>query len=656
MVNKSDIRILIVEDDPSLGTALEELLQRAGYDVYLRTSPEHAETLTDQLDFHALLVDLMLPKVNGVDFTISLKRKLDPMPLIFLMTGVFKDKSFIKDAIVKTGAITLFEKPFSMQHVLSTIEAEFLKTNKVIPDLEPLPNLLTLEECSTQQILDAFETQASFHAYQIPLALALFTRQGMTGELVMNSNDGESATITWLEGKIVDVRTSQANSQLGELLVEHGFVMPEDVEEILNTTRSGGPLGKRLIDAAALSPHALELVREEQHALRLSHFIQNTSIQIQWKKKKVEMRDTYQPLAPSRLKLLMSDWILSKIPPEWLRSFYLQYSERIVCWRGKMQVMIEGPKANMTSLPLVVERLHSRISLQELLHDFGDAELSCLQAIHTLVLERKIYFGDKRLSRDDFQAKINRYQRLLESYKGKDLFQILGISERARSSEIHRSYTELAKRFHPDKVSPDAPEELKKLCNQIFSLITHAQDTLSDDLKRKAYLDEASKREATRALELQPYYDSAVADVWGQKFGSAVHKFDDLIARKAPMPDLVAYSYWAKIKVGQRISEKQFFEIPPEGRHSPVYFLAKGLFYKAQGHNQKALDCFKNAKLLDKHFSEAQREIVELMDELGTQVGEKTFFGQIFGEQTPERRKTNRDVGSNDRRKKKRTG
>jgi curved DNA-binding protein CbpA len=343
------------------------------------------------------------------------------------------------------------------------------------------------------------------------------------------------------------------------------------------------------------------------------------------------MKETFHAMPPSRLKLAMSDWILSKIPPDWLRSFYLQFSEREICWRGKAQVLIEGPKANMTMLPLLIDRLQSRISVQELLHEFGDSELACLQALHVLVLERKIYFGGKRLSRDDYQAKIKRYQRLLHSFHNKDLFHILGVSERARSTEIQRAYTELAKRFHPDKLSQNAPEELKKLCHQIFSLITNAHDILSDDLKRKAYFDEASKRAATRALELEPFYDQAVADVWAQRYAAAAAKFDDLLAKKAPMPDIMAYSYWAKLKIGQRITEKHFFEIPPEERHSPIYLLAKGLFYKSQGHFQKALDSFKHAKMLDKHFSEAQREIVELVNEVGSQVSEKTFLSRIMG-------------------------
>src|SRR5947209_3511911 len=105
MANKAEIRVLIVEDDPSLGPALVELFERGGYDAHLAPSPDVAESLFDQLDFSAVLIDCMLPKINGVDLSLSLMKKADSTPLLFLMTGVFKDKAFVKNAIVKTNAI-----------------------------------------------------------------------------------------------------------------------------------------------------------------------------------------------------------------------------------------------------------------------------------------------------------------------------------------------------------------------------------------------------------------------------------------------------------------------------------------------------------------------------------------------------------------------
>lgn len=639
-MDKSDIRILIVEDDPSLGPAMAELFKRSGYEARLCASPDLALSISDSQEFHVLIIDCMLPKMNGVDLAQALLKKMDPLPTLFLMTGVFKDKSFIKDAIAKTGALTLLAKPFPLEKMVSLVEKE-LKRTVISPDLEPLPDLLTREECSSQDILHAFQAQASFHAFQIPLVLSLFARQGMTGELNIVSAERELSQITWIEGKIVDVRSSNKATQLGELLIEYGFAMPEDIEEVLAAERKGQPLGKQLIDAVAVSPHAIGMIREEQLAIRLSQLIRNTSIEISWLKKKVEMKDTFHALPSTRLKLLMSDWIVSKIPPEWLRSFYLQFLERVIGWRGKGSVKIEGAKVNLPILPTVIEKIQAnKLSLQELLMELGDNELACLQAIHTLVLERKIFFGEKRRSHDDYLAKINRYQKLLASFRNKDLFQILGVSPKAKAAEIHRSYTDLAKRFHPDKLTADAPTELKELCHQIFASISHAHDTLTDEFKRQSYLDEMSRVNAMQVLELEPIFDQALNDLKSKKYGAASKKFEELLSKRAPMPDLLAYSYWAKMKAGHRLTEKQFFEIPPESRHSPIYLLAKGLFYKSQSQFQKALECFQNARLMDSHLSEAQREIVELIDE--NKVKNNGFLDRLLGlnSEPPKRKKS----------------
>ena len=413
-MDKSEIRILIVEDDATFGAALGELFKRAGYEAVLCPTPESAVRSIEHHDFQALIIDCMLPKMNGVDLAKKIMTGLQPKPPLFMMSGVFKDKNFIRDTIAKTGAIEFLQKPFQFERLLALVDKE-LRKQYMDPDLEPLTALLTSADCNTVQILEALQAESSFHAFQLPLVLAFLTRQGMTGELHIMTSERETAQVTYMEGKIVDVRSEGVASQMGQLLVEFGFAMMDDVQEALAQTSPSLPLGIRLVRAGALSPHAVGLIREEQLAIRLSQLIQNTSIEVSWTKKDIEMRDTFHPLPPSRLKQLMSEWILSKLPHEWLRSFYLPFSERPLCWRGKAAMKLEGAKANMPLLPVIIERVTDQPLLQDLLVEADDTEVQCLQAVHALVLERKIFFGAKRKSLDDYTAKINRYQRLLKS-------------------------------------------------------------------------------------------------------------------------------------------------------------------------------------------------------------------------------------------------
>jgi CheY-like chemotaxis protein len=629
-MEKSEIRILIVEDDPSFGASLAEVFKRAGYEAKHVLTPDQALTACEQFEFHALVIDCMLPRMNGVDLALEIFKRLDPRPPLILMTGIFRDKSFIKDAIVKTGAVDLLTKPFHHEKLVALLAVAL--EDLVERDLYPLTQLLSQPDCTSKNILEALQAQSSIHAYQLPLLFSLFARQGMTGEMSIITTDKDVALISIIEGKIVEVKSKNPFSQMGNLLIEFGFASPEDVEEALADSRNE-PLGQKLIQAGALSPHAVGLIREEQLAIRLSQLISDTSVEVAWMQRDIKMQKTYHPLPPSRLKALMSDWIKTKIPAEWLRSFYLPLSERAICWRGKATIKIEGAKLNMPLLPEILESIQNQPTLQSLMANAEDKDLDYLQAIHALVLERKIYFGEKQRNANEFQLRIKRYLRLLDSLKLKDLFQILGVSQQAKYSEIQRSYTELAKTFHPDKIPPEAPEELREICHQIFSNITLAYRTLSDDARKQVYLDELSRKEAGKIFEFEPIFEAAIHELKAQHYKSAARKFDNLLAGGLNFPDIHAYAYWAKIKAGsKRVAEKDFFEIPPEHRHSPIYLMAKGLYYKSIGQQKKALECFQNARFMDKRFSEAHREVLELIDEnKDKDHGVNTFFSKIIG-------------------------
>src|SRR4051812_30710554 len=103
-MKKEELRILIVEDDPTLGKALQEAIARAGFDTTLAKKPDEAIAAGRRQPFHAALIDCMLPKMHGVELAQHLREDGSENIMIAMMSGVFKDKSFIKEALQKTQA------------------------------------------------------------------------------------------------------------------------------------------------------------------------------------------------------------------------------------------------------------------------------------------------------------------------------------------------------------------------------------------------------------------------------------------------------------------------------------------------------------------------------------------------------------------------
>ena len=105
-MKKSRINVLIVEDDPTHGKAMQEAFERAGYNVTLCTSSTWGLQTAQRQEFHCLVVDCMLPKMNGVEL-IGRLRKLHPATAVILISG-FTDTLGLDEA--NTGADVVLQK------------------------------------------------------------------------------------------------------------------------------------------------------------------------------------------------------------------------------------------------------------------------------------------------------------------------------------------------------------------------------------------------------------------------------------------------------------------------------------------------------------------------------------------------------------------
>ena len=114
------MRILLVEDDSQLLMQLDQLLQQAGFSVDLADDGEKAQYLLKEYTYDAVLLDLGLPKVDGIS-VLKFARENDINTPVCILTA--RDTWEQKVLGLDAGADDYLTKPFHHQELLARVNA-----------------------------------------------------------------------------------------------------------------------------------------------------------------------------------------------------------------------------------------------------------------------------------------------------------------------------------------------------------------------------------------------------------------------------------------------------------------------------------------------------------------------------------------------------
>ncbi|MES0488843.1 MAG: response regulator transcription factor [Leptospirales bacterium] len=110
--------IALVEDDDTIRELLTLNLQNAGFDVDSFFSIEQLERKTKAAEYDLLILDIMLPGMNGLNYAKKLREESQNVPILFISALGQEDK--IRMAY-EAGAIDYIVKPFEIEHLLLKI-------------------------------------------------------------------------------------------------------------------------------------------------------------------------------------------------------------------------------------------------------------------------------------------------------------------------------------------------------------------------------------------------------------------------------------------------------------------------------------------------------------------------------------------------------
>lgn len=114
------MKILVVEDDRKVAGFIEQGLREEGYAVDVAKDGDEATTLAHVNDYDAILLDLMLPKKNGLQVAAELRREGRRTPILMLTA-----RDSTEDVVrgLDAGADDYLSKPFKFDELLARMRA-----------------------------------------------------------------------------------------------------------------------------------------------------------------------------------------------------------------------------------------------------------------------------------------------------------------------------------------------------------------------------------------------------------------------------------------------------------------------------------------------------------------------------------------------------
>lgn len=162
--------ILVVDDEPSIVILLEYTLKQAGYKVSIARDGKAAYDMISSQNFDLVLLDIMLPKMDGMEVCRRIRQERIQVPIIMLTA---KSEEYDKIIGLELGADDYITKPFSPREVIARIKAVSRRTNSpsnrpIIEKNDALENQpLSSEDQSLKGIVNYGDIQIDLDHFEV---------------------------------------------------------------------------------------------------------------------------------------------------------------------------------------------------------------------------------------------------------------------------------------------------------------------------------------------------------------------------------------------------------------------------------------------------------------------------------------------------------
>jgi DNA-binding response OmpR family regulator len=187
-------RILLVDDEQPIQTLLSFPLQRDGYEVVQASDGNEALARFSEQQFDLVVLDVMLPRMDGLEVCKRLRAKGSTVPIIMLTA---KSEEIDKVLGLELGADDYITKPFSMREFRSRVKAALRRAGMVQPESEDDGAIevrgLRIDPAKRAVVRDGEPVATTFVEFEILTALARSPGRVFTRDMLLARVWGDSA-------------------------------------------------------------------------------------------------------------------------------------------------------------------------------------------------------------------------------------------------------------------------------------------------------------------------------------------------------------------------------------------------------------------------------------------------------------------------------
>ncbi|MDE0119990.1 MAG: response regulator [Bdellovibrionales bacterium] len=610
-------KVLIVEDDKNLAESLNNIFNKKKIEAKVVHSVQKAEHFCSLDKYGLLIVDVVLPKVNGIDFLkkIIAQGLLDSQCTVWVISGVLNQHIISKD--IKDHVDSFLKKPLNLKSIEEKIDTLFDSTGILLNNLPFF--YMDLDSRNKVNILNSKKYIIAGH--EIMFIWSYLSAIRFNGVLSINSHDTRGKEgVLFENGNIVSFKKRDGNSYLGVLLVKNKLVSKKDIQALLNED-TDVPLGERLVKGCYISPHHLHKMLKEQLAIRLFQIMGHSLLSISCVDFTDSKKYNYSSSLDKRDFLsLVNNWLKSKVNKNWLKDFFHGCKDMYIkpLKNPSLKRYFSGSHdLAFLSSPAVtdIKKVSEVIKEMDKVEEKAIRELYCRILMKESSLE---YPANKKplLSSENYESLRRKYINFLKAADKKNYFELMHLPLNAPVSKIEESYKSMVKIFHPDRRNRDIPEDLAKVCDKCFILISEIYQTLSHPEKKEKYLKKIEAQTYMNRFSVKEMYMAGKKDLNAGLYTSALKHFEGIFSNRLAPNDTILYYLWSQVKSAKSGLSKEeqnkmkelFDNVALDCRQTALFYFVKGLFMKEIGYKKAAFNCFSNALLIDSKLTVARIE------------------------------------------------